>query len=843
VTNDIELAGPRVYEGGAGEPARFLRLVTPPRPIVGVYSQNTITFPALADAAPLVVADFDLRIVPGPGLKRADGLGFALLNSTVYGTGAVDPELPCVSAEEPAFMQSIGVGFDVYQNEFDLGNPDIRINYSNSVSVHYVPANTTYAVCGDVVQASSQVEVSTIGAPPQTLPLAPDLASTKWLHARVLVEQPAASASAAVSVQLTPAYGETVTAANGVQVSAPMPFAPRAWFGARAGGEAAHFDLANIRVHSLNAEDAGIAFSKREVRADETGGFIDLSVTRVGNLNAPTKFQYATSNGTAKAGEDYQAVCREVSFQVGEAVKTVRIPVLDDLQDESGVVSVSGSSEPIPASDAESFTVVLSTSDPKTKILGPAEVTVRILDNESARVNGSWGPLLPAGIVAVHAALLPTGKILYLDRIGNVALWTPGGEAQSIVGPGYDSFCNGAAFLGDGRLLVCGGHDSMHGAAEKDGVGVDATSAFDPVTETWQRLPAMNKGRWYPTVLTQSDGSALVISGSVDKEFLKNALSQVYQPDSNTYRDLSAAENQPENADALGVDLYPRMVAIPNAISVKVGPDPVTWILDTKGAGAWTKGPITNWNADRIYGPIVLRGHRVMLVGGGGGEKAVPTNSVEELDLDKIFAGPEWRRLPAMNFRRRQNNATVLADGRVLSTEGCQGVGFSDIDSAVLPAEIYDDNGWRLLPAAAVPRCYHSIALLLPDGSVLTGGGGEGAALPSAQNNFQIYYPDYFYKSRPAVDDVPARVAYGSPFTIKTGSSVSRVTLVRLAAVTHAYDENQRFVELAPSPALGGVSVTVAGDGWTPPGDYILFVLDGDGVPSKGKVIRVASTL
>ena len=88
-----------------------------------------------------------------------------------------------------------------------------------------------------------------------------------------------------------------------------------------------------------------------------------------------------------------------------------------------------------------------------------------------------------------------------------------------------------------------------------------------------------------------------------------------------------------------------------------------------------------------------------------------------------------------MNFPRRQHNATILADGSVLVTGGTRSGGpgppqnFDNLDlgQPVHVAELWDPNRqqWTELAAEMIDRCYHSTAVLLPDATVLSAGGGE----------------------------------------------------------------------------------------------------------------------
>ena len=132
---------------------------------VGSYDNNTIAFPTPAPGAfPVIVADFDFRLTPVQGRGRADGLGFALLNAANHPAGPVPPTS---GAEEPSFAGSIGLGFDLYKNEGDIGNANITPNFSDSVSIHYD---------GKVI---GQVDLEKVT----------DIGNGQWHHARVLVRQ------------------------------------------------------------------------------------------------------------------------------------------------------------------------------------------------------------------------------------------------------------------------------------------------------------------------------------------------------------------------------------------------------------------------------------------------------------------------------------------------------------------------------------------------------------------------------------------------------------------------------------------------------------------------------
>ena len=423
---------------------------------------------------------------------------------------------------------------------------------------------------------------------------------------------------------------------------------------------------------------------------------------------------------------------------------------------------------------------------------------------------GEWSSVFPFEAVAIHTHLLPTGKILYWDRHdfgdGMPRFWDPeSGAITPAPEPemGHDIFCSGHSFLKDGRLLVTGGHIS-------DAVGQATVGTFDPFSNTWTRHPDMNAGRWYPTNTTLANGDVLTVSGTVDTMTV-NTLPQVFQAASQTWRDLSGAHR--------ALPFYPFMYLAPNGKVFHAGPQPVTSYLDTSGTGAWTDVAISS-NGFREYGSSVLYDEGRILISGGSPPDGItpPTASAEIIDLGS--ASPAWSATDPMAFARRQHNATLLPDGTVLITGGTSATGFNNSTGAVLAAELWDPatGDWRTLAGMQVPRLYHSVALLLPDGRVLSAGGGHPSDFAHGDPDHpdaEIYSPPYLFKGpRPSIASAPQAVPYGQPFFVGTpdAAAIASVTLIRLSSVTHGFNQEQRIVRPAFTTADGGLEVTAPSD-------------------------------
>jgi hypothetical protein len=385
--------------------------------------------------------------------------------------------------------------------------------------------------------------------------------------------------------------------------------------------------------------------------------------------------------------------------------------------------------------------------------------------------------------------------------------------------------------LPDGRLLAVGGHIT-------DAHGHRHATIYDPTNDTWTQIDDMNRGRWYPTAVSLPNGEVLVSSGS-DENDQVNDVQQVEQ--NGHWRSI---------VNFNGLPLYPRMHVAPDGRVFMSGPLQLTQLLDTSGGGQWTVvGNRSGFLQD--YAPSVMYDTgKVLFIGGG----LPPTKTAQTIDLNQ--AAPAWKGTGNMAFARRHHNATILPDGTVLVTGGTSGNGgpnpFNDESKPVKQAELWDPatGKWRTLAAEAVPRLYHSTAVLLPDGRVLSAGGGE-YALPDGKENLpqnshrdaQLFSPPYLFQgSRPDLTNAPAEVTYGQTFDVGTSNpgEVSQVNWIRLSSVTHAFNQGQRINFLKFVSDGTKLSVTApATANLCPPGHYMLFVLNKRKVPSVAKIIRI----
>ena len=303
---------PELMPGGPiPDGGKFLRLASASSQL----NSNTITCRTTDRGRfDLVVADFDFRMSPGAG--RADGLGFALLNTKFFRrSGGIEPQAPVFVVEEPNFAGWLGVGFDLFRNGIgcfphgqgfpdDIGNDNIRPCFSNSLSIHFN---------GRIIE---QFDVSSVI----------DLASGRWIHARIVIRAGGKRRKRNISVILTPQGCAPVAVVDRLRIPGLRPYEGRAHIGARSGGETADHDLDNVKVQFLTAAQSLVALDPLSRIVSEKERRATLTLTRLGDTKGTLKVLCRTTNGTAKRGRDYVATSKVVQFRSGQRQKKCTNP-------------------------------------------------------------------------------------------------------------------------------------------------------------------------------------------------------------------------------------------------------------------------------------------------------------------------------------------------------------------------------------------------------------------------------------------------------------------------------------------------------------------------------------
>jgi hypothetical protein len=454
----------------------------------------------------------------------------------------------------------------------------------------------------------------------------------------------------------------------------------------------------------------------------------------------------------------------------------------------------------------------------------------------------------------------------------------------------------GAVQLPNGKVLVLGGTKAYpsptHGYE-----GLQTSYVFNPVTDRYQKINNLIGGHWLPSATELGNGDVISFGGldagsggSVTMEYFK------YNPSAKNGVGNWLSLNQ-TNQDDVGWGLEPTMILTANGELFYTGSHvfgnnetpfgtvgtargaggagiigniadatnpaaapfsltTVTGLQDTPGGSAGTD--MTDESMAILLPPA--QSQKVMLMGGGNILFTKPATRLTDLiNLSNpatahYTPGPLLPRGPLINQQGKQTSKAepvsdgkmyvsmvILPNGQVLETGG----GLLDRQAPyVKEAAIYNPstNGYTAVAADPQPRGYHSTAMLLPDGRVMTYGNNPGDG--SFNEKISIYSPPYlFHGARPQIKSVAHTYwTYGSTQQITVNQKIVSAELIRPAAVTQSSDPNQRYVALPVTVSGNRVKLTVTGNpNLAPPGWYMLFVNNANGVPSVAKWVHVSN--
>ncbi len=468
-----------------------------------------------------------------------------------------------------------------------------------------------------------------------------------------------------------------------------------------------------------------------------------------------------------------------------------------------------------------------------------------------AYLTGQWQTMpYTMPINPIHVSLLYTGDVLITPGTGNDAenplfqagLWDPAAGTITVQMVDFDMFCNGMVSLPDGRAIIAGGTISYGPPF----LGSSRVAIYDPTTGQFTDQQSMAHGRWYPTVTTLGDGREMVFSGLSDTGPMNSTI-EFYTVG------VGWSPEYPVPS-AWTPPTYPRMHLLPNGNVFYSGPDPNSHLYNPT-TNTWTLNIAnTNYGGFRLYGSSVLlpltpaNGYKPRVIIFGGGTNTTPATATSEI-IDLSAANPQWVYGPTMIQPRIEMDATILPDGRVLTLGGS--VNDEDGTTAGLNAEMYDPNTNLLTPAGseAYARLYHTVSLLMPDGTVWVAGGNPLRGV--YETHMEIYSPSYLFNPdgspapRPAITSVSqSKIGYNAAFQVQTpnAANISNVVLMRLGSSTHAFDMDQRYVGLSYTAGNGVLNVvSPPTSNIAPPGYYMLFILNSAGVPSVASIVQLSA--
>jgi Domain of unknown function (DUF1929)/Glyoxal oxidase N-terminus len=488
----------------------------------------------------------------------------------------------------------------------------------------------------------------------------------------------------------------------------------------------------------------------------------------------------------------------------------------------------------------------------------------------AACTQGAWQVMpFQSPVRAIHAVLMRNGDVLMIAGSGNdpdafaagtftSAVYDPrAGTFQQIPTPS-DMFCSGHVQLPDGRILILGGNKAYPAADGSHGYeGLNSSYIFDPTTNTYQKVNNLNDGHWYPSATELGNGDVISFgglradsTGSVTTEYFSNSQQQ-WLP-----------LNQVSQTWSFW-GLYPAMILMQDGRLFYTGSH--VFGSGLPGAGA----DIYDYNANTITSVAGLQdkderdqsmsvllppaqSQRVLTAGGGNVDTNVDANRFTDI-IDLSQPNPAYTPGPLLPTGTLTGGApetstqgkmyvstVILPNAMVFETGG----GLHDREDPVYEASMFNPQTDTFTPGMAtdpVPRTYHSSAFLLPDARVMAVGNNPGDG--SFDMRISVYSPPYMFDgARPQITSVASQEwSYGSTEQITVDSPVVSAELIRPAAVTHSSDSNQRYVDL-PMTVNGnsvGLNVTSNPD-IAPPGWYMLFVTNANGVPSVAQWVHLS---
>ena len=458
-------------------------------------------------------------------------------------------------------------------------------------------------------------------------------------------------------------------------------------------------------------------------------------------------------------------------------------------------------------------------------------------------VAGTFSPVLDWPLMGIHAVLLPDGRVLtYGTDLNGVQtgyfvydVWDPrfglGPESHHVLEnfSEVDIFCGAQLVLTNGKVGLFGGDITVNGQSINQGVA-DVTQ-FDPADDSLVRVGEMWRPRWYASSTMLPNGEVLIQGGDGGRD----------RPEVRTvngnFRLLTGANTFDINW------FYPRNFVAPGGKVFGMAWRRM-YRIDPAGSGSLEDlGMFPGGNMGPSSTAVMFSPGRILQVGGGNDDNNASTAASV---IDIRGSTPSVTAVAPMSRRRHWGNATVLADGRVFVSGGSKVKNANDV--VAYQSELYNPatGAWRLGATAARMRLYHSTSLLLPDATVLTAGGG--APGPQRNLNAEIYYPPYLFDAngnratRPRITSAPMTRRVGALLYLTTPdlASIARVTLVKTGSVTHSFDMDQRFIDVVEWKTRQYVVAKLpASSDIAPPGNYMVFLINHNGVPSEAAMLRI----
>ncbi|KAF9583131.1 hypothetical protein BGW38_010191 [Lunasporangiospora selenospora] len=502
---------------------------------------------------------------------------------------------------------------------------------------------------------------------------------------------------------------------------------------------------------------------------------------------------------------------------------------------------------------------------------------------------GSFKVVGLSGVAAQHIALVNPNRMLIIDKVEDNPARLPDGSAAHVVEYDLDTnkyrvldvktntFCSGGGFLGNGTMISAGGAEKRNTTEFGAESGFQSLRMWEPcedkkcefienpVDPAWQ----LTGKRWYVSVTTLPSGNLFILGGSlkslaVNRNGQNNPTWEIYPRPPNFEPVLMQFL-----VDAMPNNLYPNVYTLPDGnLYIFANQKSIIYNMESREViktlpdipGGPRSYPLTGSHVLLPLDPAKNYAHEILVC---GGSETMSTRSKALQTCGRInlhSPDPQWE-MDQMPSPRLMSDAVILPDGKIMLVNGCKNgyAGFLRGSNPVFAPTIYDPNaplGERFSEWAPsnIPRMYHSVAALLPDGSIFVAGSNENSEVRyktvpfPTEYRVEIFTPPYLTTdlARPEiVSEIPKIVYYDQSIQITVDVQATDkyapeivFMLGRRGFVTHSQQMSQRMIKLVVTKVREQMtfwSYSVAmppNANLMPPGPHYIHVLN-NGVPSK----------
>ncbi|MEO0944669.1 MAG: Ig-like domain-containing protein, partial [Pseudomonadota bacterium] len=524
----------------------------------------------------------------------------------------------------------------------------------------------------------------------------------------------------------------------------------------------------------------------------------------------------------------------KVTASVGEGTHTIRVEYLN--LDPSEAMEVNWE---VGKAGIQAFDLTI-----------PVNAAIEDLDG-----GGEWGAVFDTEIMGIHQVMLGDGRVLY---------WGDGGEGNAfsntlkygIYDPSTGEFeildAAQSVFMFCGAGVLIPGTDQVLVAAGNNN-GNDDGRIFDTSDNDLEFVPEymMADGRFYPTMVSLSTGQLVILGGDsgggvATPEIFTNGEGWT-KLNGATDPDVGANWWYPKAwVNKEGKILY---IAVDGGGGLQNGGVNAAGTfevmeLDPSGDGSIRQVAEVPFQMD-------VRSTAVMY---DIGKVVIMDHNGDLWKMDFNGAAPTFEFVADLPTDRENGDMTVMADGRILLNGGTtNGNSQADAD-AVFESIIFDpsDNSWTVVDEESVLRVYHSSSILLTDGTIMSSGGGGLGGTRNFQSA-QIYSPDYLFNDdgtladRPVISLAPDSLVPGESFVLSVddAATIARLSFVKTGAITHSTNMESGRMDLEFT-VLSDTEIEVSlpeNPHVVGAGNWMLFAIDDNGVPSHAPIISVLPTV